>query len=452
MTMQKLTFIFLLGSVLTAACGGAGAPATDATTIPVVADDFSVVAEGRLEPAQYASIAFATGGKVAELLVTEGQPVEADAVIARLENSEALQAEVARAEAEVVSAQQAFDDLTENHYLALAQAEADVANANKQLDTAQRKLKNLNYPDIKWYQEQVDKAQDALKTAQENVEVADIGQLSAALQAAKDALKSAEERHGKIKAAIDGCPECDPKRQVTVDFWPQTLEDAQDMVNDAKNNVRELEIKIAQAQRGNSQAIEDTQEALDDALEDLAYAQRGPKPLDVQVAEGNLALAEAALKEAQDRYAKLQKGPDPDQLAAAQARLDATQATLAAAKDALDNSELRAPFAGVVADLKIKAGEQAAPGQVAAVLADFSSWVVQTDNLTEIEVVKVSEGQNVEVVLDALPDVTLHGTVKTISPVYEEKRGDITYTVTVVLTDGDPKMRWGMTAVTTFEK
>ncbi|MEK7312521.1 MAG: biotin/lipoyl-binding protein, partial [Chloroflexota bacterium] len=224
--MRKLAFILLLGSVLIAACGGAGAPATDATVVPVVADDFSVVAEGRLEPAQYASIAFAASGKVAELLVTEGQPVEADAVIARLENSEALQAEVARAEAEVVSAQQAFDDLTENHYLALAQAEADVANANKQLDTAQRKLKNLNYPDIKWYQEQVDKAQDALKTAQENVEVVDIGQLSAALQAAKDALKSAEERHGKIKAAIDGCPECDPKREVTVDFWSQTLEDA----------------------------------------------------------------------------------------------------------------------------------------------------------------------------------------------------------------------------------
>lgn len=165
-----------------------------------------------------------------------------------------------------------------------------------------------------------------------------------------------------------------------------------------------------------------------------------------------MAVAEAAVKEAEDRYAELQGGPDPDLLEAAQARLDAAKAALTAAQDALDNSELRAPFAGVVADLRIKEGEQAGPGQVAAVLADFSGWVVETDNLTEIEVVKISEGQKVEVVLDALPDVTLHGTVKTISPVFEEKRGDITYTVTIALDDGDPKMRWGMTAVTTFEK
>lgn len=452
MKMKKLTFILVLGSMLVAACGGSGAPDSNATAIPVVADDFSVVAEGRLLPAQYAGISFAAGGKVAELLAAEGDSVEADQVIARLENSEALQAEVARSEAEVVNAQQALDDLNDKHYLALAQAQADVANAKKQLDTVQRKLKNLNYPDIEWYQEQVDKAQDSLTTAQENVEVVDIGQLSAALQSAKDFLETAEERYGKVKAAIDGCSTCDPKRQVTVDFWPQTLEDAEDMVNDARNSVRELEIKITQAQRGNDQAIEDAQEALDDAKEDLASAQRGAKPLDVEVAEGNVAVAEAAVKEAEDRYAELQGGPDPDLLEAAQARLDAAKAALTAAQDALDNSELRAPFAGVVADLRIKEGEQAGPGQVAAVLADFSGWVVETDNLTEIEVVKISEGQKVEVVLDALPDVTLHGTVKTISPVFEEKRGDITYTVTIALDDGDPKMRWGMTAVTTFEK
>jgi HlyD family secretion protein len=172
----------------------------------------------------------------------------------------------------------------------------------------------------------------------------------------------------------------------------------------------------------------------------------------VQIAQANLAVAEATLADAESRLADLQNGPDPDQLAAAQARLAAAQASLAAAQDALKNSELRAPFGGVVADLKIKVGEQIAAGQAAAVLADFSGWVVETDNLTEIEVVKVAEGQPASIVLDALPEVTLHGTVTAISPVFEEKRGDITYTVTIALTDGDPSMRWGMTAVSTFEK
>ena len=44
-------------------------------------------------------------------------------------------------------------------------------------------------------------------------------------------------------------------------------------------------------------------------------------------------------------------------------------------------------------------------------VADFSSWVVKTDNLTEVDVVNVKVGQKVEIVLDALPDVTLTGEV-----------------------------------------
>ena len=132
--------------------------------------------------------------------------------------------------------------------------------------------------------------------------------------------------------------------------------------------------------------------------------------------------------------------------------LTTAQANLAAAQDALTNSELHTPFAGVIADLTIKVGEQASPAAPAAVLADFSQWIVETDNLTEIEVVKVNEGQKASIVLDALPAVTLHGTVSTISPVFEEKRGDVTYTARIVLTDNNPLVRWGMTAKVTFDK
>ncbi len=449
---KNLLLTFVVAGLLLAACSGGGTPTPDTSSVPVVTDDFSVVAEGRLLPVQYTNLAFETGGKIAELLVKEGQVVAEDDVLARLENSEALQASVAQAEAEVLKAQQALDDLNTNHQLALAQAQSDVANAKDELDDATRKLKNLNYPDIEWYEDQVKDAEEALQTAQENVVVTDIGSLTASLQSARDFLKTMGDRLGKIQAAINGCADCDPKRQVTVDGWPQTLDDAQDDYNDAVNTVKELEIKLTQAQRGNTNAIDDAQEDLDDAKDDLTFALNGPKPLDLELAEAKVAVAQATLDDANSRYADLQNGPDPDQMAAAQASLTAAQASLTSAQDALKNSELHAPFAGVVADVRIKVGEQAAAGTPAVVLADFNQWVVETDNLTEIEVVKVTEGQTAEVVLDALPDVTLHGTVTAISPVFEEKRGDITYTVTVTLTDGDPAMRWGMTAVTTFAK
>ena len=55
------------------------------------------------------------------------------------------------------------------------------------------------------------------------------------------------------------------------------------------------------------------------------------------------------------------------------------------------------------------------------------------------------------VALDALPDVELNGKILTIGQGYKENQGDIVYKVTVLLTNSDPAMRWGMTAVVTFE-
>ena len=450
--MKKMIFILMVAGVLLAACSGPTTPTTDSGTVPVVSDNFAVVAEGKLLPDQFANISFASGGKIAEVLVSEGQSVEADTVLARLENSESLMAQVKQAETEVINAQQALQSLNDNAALAKAKAQADIANTKKALDDAQRKLKNLNYPDLAWYDEQIQKAQNALQTAQENNTVVDIGSLQAGLQSANDAKKNLKERLDKVQAAVDACPTCDPKGSFTVDDFPQTLDDARDSYNDILNRIKEIEIQIAQAKRGNTQTIKDAQDRLQDTLDNLNAAKDGPKPLDVEIAQANVALTEATLQDAEQRFADLQSGPDPDQVLAAQARIDAANAALLAAQDALKNSEIQAPFAGVVADLKVKVGEQAAPGQVAVVLADLSKWVVETDNLTEIEVVKVVDGQKAEIVLDALPNVTLHGTVKSISPVFEEKRGDVTYTVTIELTDGNPAMRWGMTAVTTFQK
>jgi hypothetical protein len=52
--------------------------------------------------------------------------------------------------------------------------------------------------------------------------------------------------------------------------------------------------------------------------------------------------------------------------------------------------------------------------------------------------------------LDALPGVELNGNVFSISNNYSENQGDVVYEVTVLLTDQDPAMRWGMTAVVKF--
>jgi multidrug resistance efflux pump len=149
------------------------------------------------------------------------------------------------------------------------------------------------------------------------------------------------------------------------------------------------------------------------------------------------------MDELQKTYDRMKSGVDAEQLAVLEARLDAAKAGVAA-------FEVTAPFDGVVADLPAKLGSSINPGQPAVTIADFSHWMVKTTDLTEIDVVKLKESDPVVITLDALPGMEMKGTISSISQSYAENQGDVVYEVTVLLTDDNPKIRWGMTAEVKF--
>jgi multidrug resistance efflux pump len=124
----------------------------------------------------------------------------------------------------------------------------------------------------------------------------------------------------------------------------------------------------------------------------------------------------------------------------------------AGARAALANAEVRAPFSGVLTNLDLKVGEFASAGDPVVTIADTSQWVVKTTDLTEIDVVNLSEGEQVSVTFDALPEVEFKGNVLTIGQNYSENQGDVVYEATILLTEASPAMRWGMTAEVKFEK
>jgi HlyD family secretion protein len=173
---------------------------------------------------------------------------------------------------------------------------------------------------------------------------------------------------------------------------------------------------------------------------------KGPAPEDwIIEARNDAALKEAKLDEAQRRYDRLKDGADVEQLALLEAQLNAAKARVA-------SFSVLAPFDGVVADLNAKTGSSINAGQVAVTLADFSNWLIKTTDLTEIDVVSLSEGQPVTVTLDAIPGVELPGSIFAIGQTYTENQGDVVYEVTILLEDVHPAMRWGMTASVLFEE
>jgi HlyD family secretion protein len=185
-------------------------------------------------------------------------------------------------------------------------------------------------------------------------------------------------------------------------------------------------------------------DALDRVRVDLAGVGTAPAPPMPDHFAARLDAALAAEAEAKYQYELTLEGPNADQLALAKANLDA-------ALDGLDAYILTAPFDGIVADVSVKVGEQVGPESRAVSVIDPSGWIVETTDVTELEVVKIAEGQLVSMVPDALPEVTLTGTVTEISQAYFMQGGDVQYTVRIQVDDVDPRIRWGMTVEATFE-
>jgi multidrug efflux pump subunit AcrA (membrane-fusion protein) len=240
------------------------------------------------------------------------------------------------------------------------------------------------------------------------------------------------------------------------DSWRDTLDNKETAVQNAKDKLKDANEELDkrkdldvdnQVRKNAVTAVEDAQKVLDTAIRERDLWQNQKDQSDA-----SLAKAEAALADAQKEVDLRVNGPDADELALAQARLDNAKSAVKAAERSLANMELRAPFAGTVADLNgLAIGQWITSGRTAVTLADFSEWYVETKDLNELDVVNVSVGQKVTARPDALPDAAAAGVVTAIKPVSNERSGDVLYTVRIRLSDPDERLRWGMTVQVEFE-
>lgn len=163
-----------------------------------------------------------------------------------------------------------------------------------------------------------------------------------------------------------------------------------------------------------------------------------------------LITTQAAEKEAKRKFENTLSGADADNFELLSARLKAADAQVAAAQLLLDSYELKASFDATIADLNLTVGQQVAPGMLAVTLANFNQWFVDTSDLSELDVIKVKIGQEVEITADALPGKTMTGIVQEIAMIPKTQAGDVLYTVHILLKDADANLRWGMTLQVTF--
>lgn len=237
--------------------------------------------------------------------------------------------------------------------------------------------------------------------------------------------------------------------EVDTDEFQEEIDDAQQAVVDAQKEVDDAQEefdKYSDLSEDNP-TRERYQGELDEAQDNLNEAVRARDEIVNQrdMAHANLLAARARLERAQTDYGATRDGPDPEQLKLAEMRLENAQAQVSAAQMALDHMDLKAPFSGTVVDVNVKVNELVGTDTWVILIADFSHWYVETNDLTELEVVDIEVGDTVSLIPDALPELLLTGEVTEISDMFTTQAGDILYEVRILVEEDDPRLRWGMT-------
>lgn len=415
-----------------------------------------VLAEGQVVPLEYNNLSFQTGGRVANILVEEGDEVAAGDPLIQLEPRD-FELTLAQAEARLASAQGGVMAAS----AAQASAEARLTTAELAVTSAEAQLALVQAGPRP---EQVEAAEKSLAAAQAGVGQA-AGSRDAALnisnaqiEAARAQVAAAQADYQAIQdgydTIIDTCFTDQDGNEICPLLGP-TEENARFQLQAANLNLQAAQAGLDQLLAGPTAA----QRSAAGGAVSVAIANR-------EGAEAQLALILAGATPEQIRQAEV--GVDQARLGIAQAEAAVTQAQaavtqaqavvttaeagVAAAQAALDRLTLTAVFDGTVARIDIGVGEIASPAVPVVTVADFSAWLVETTDLTELDVANVTEGANVTIELDAIPNETLNGTVTQVATVASLSQGDIVYAVEIELAPApNLPIRWGMTAFVTVE-
>jgi len=252
------------------------------------------------------------------------------------------------------------------------------------------------------------------------------------------------------------------RAQAERDWEALDVDTIEDRIEDAKAEVEDREADLQDAKdefdkykdldKDNSKrktAEDDLETAQEDYNEALRELDDVTRERDIVRVVLDAALASEA--EAKHNFEQTVDGPNQEQFILLSSRLDNAKVQILAAEDALSNYQITAPFDGVVADVDVEVGEQVSAESRAVSVVNTSSWIIETTDITELEVVKLAVGQNVTFTADALNDVTMNGVVTEISQSSYEQSGDVIYTVRIQADDVDPRVKWGMTVEVTFE-
>ena len=307
---------------------------------------------GMIEATQ-ANLAFQMGGRIQDVLVEEGQTVEADQLLAVLEPGSAL-----------ANRNQASANLL--------YAEGTLRQMETQLELHRKSLPA-----------EVEKAEAAVKALEAQVMELKTGYRDQEIQQSRLALETA-------RIAMEEARK-DQKRDTQL-FQRKVIAEK---TMDASS----LRYETALREYGRAQQAH-------------ALIKEGYRNEAIEMGRFRLLETQAMLKLARINLQKIEVAEK--EVEVARARVQAVRAALDMAEIQLGYTELRAPFRGIVDSRNMEPGEVASAGQEVISLSDLSEVDLKIF-VDETEIGRVKPGQKVDVKIDTFADKTYQGKVSFIS-------------------------------------
>ncbi len=232
----------------------------------------------------------------------------------------------------------------------------------------------------------------------------------------------------------------------------ETIAQAQASVAQAEAQVREAQARLdlASDRVRRNQSLADEGAISRDRLDEVTS--------EAQRARASVEQAQAAVREARQRLAERQTGSRPEEIAQAEAQVLEARGRVQAVETRIDDTVVRAPFAGVITQKYATEGAFVTPTTSASTNSSATSTSIVAlasgleilAEVPEVDIGQIKDGQAVEITADAFPDQVFEGKVRLIAPAAVEEQNVTSFQVRVALTSGQEELRSGMNVDLTF--
>ena len=394
---------------------------------------------GRVKPATSVDLSFERSGKIAMLSAFVGQRVFAGQTLAVLFNND-LKADLLKAEANLKAEEAKLDEL-------------NTGVGVEELLLYEAKLKNAQVVFDQSRQNAVDEINDAYTVSDDAIRNKIDSLFSNPkssnpkfnFTSGNDTLKTEIEFQRILVEQLlgtwsDSNKALSPYSNLSV-YFQKTKDD----LNELKNFLE----KISSVVNSLTPSANLTQTNIDDYKASVSTARTNINKAisDIFSASEKFENAQASFDLAR-RELSFKKSPStPEKIRAQEAVVESAKAAIASIDANVAKTVLIAPISGLVTKVSPRTGEIVSAGEIVVSVISDNNFQIEA-NVTEVDIAKLSIGQEAKVTLDAYgSDVVFKASLVSIDPAETVVEGVSTYEVTLEFKDpNDKRIRSGMTA------